>query len=274
MAATVLVLVTLIAVVSPPLAIWERWQRNRIESLGIERGDLIDRLVTQRNELQEELQEAKLDWDHFAPRFNKTRSPRTHLLQLAQAQYQSILANMQNKPADARQRVHTYLGLAAVVEALGKTREAIQFFEQAGTILSELAEQHPTDMRYQEALGKCYLHIGMLKHLTENSKDAVTAGQQSVQVRKGLVADHPSRADYSIDLRDAYAQLGLWQRAGGDTGAGTHSIEEAFKATEKLDANWPQEPMLLHRLACKLAGSEPILVEASPQHPSGNPPSQ
>lgn len=272
MAATVVVLVTLIAVVSPSLAIWERWQRNRIEAMGIEKGDLIDRLVTQRNELQEELQEAKLDWDHFAPRFNKTQSPRTHLLQLAQAHYRSILANMQNKPADAQQRVHTYLGLAAVVEALGKTKEAIQLFEQASTILSELVEQHPTDMRYQEALGKCYLHIGTLKHLTENREDAVAAGQQSVQIRKMLVDDHPSRVDYSIDLRDAYAQLGFWQRAGGDTDVGTHTIEEAFRATEKLDANWPKEPMLLHRLACKLAGSEPILVEAASQQPSANPP--
>ncbi len=271
MAATVVALVTLIAVVSPPLAIWERWQRNRIAALGIERGDLIDRLVTQSNELQEELQEAKLDWDHFAPQFNKAQSPRTHLLQLAQDHHRSIVANMQNKPADLQQRVHTYLGLATVVEALGKTEEAIQLFEQAGTMLSELAEQHPTDMRYQEALGKCYLHLGTLKHLTENSKDAVAAGQQSVQIRKGLVADHPSRANYSVDLRDAYAQLGLWQRAGGDTGVGTHSIEKAFKATEKLDANWPKEPMLLHRLACKLAGSEPILVEASSQQPTANP---
>ena len=126
-------------------------------------------------------------------------------------------------------------------------------------------------MRYQEAIGKCYLHIGTLKHLTENREDAVAAGQQSVQIRKMLVDDHPSRVDYSIDLRDAYAQLGFWQRAGGDTDVGTHSIEEAFRATEKLDANWPKEPMLLHRLACKLAGSEPILVEESSQQPSANP---
>jgi serine/threonine-protein kinase len=120
------------------------------------------------------------------------------------------------KPDDLdlkRQQAEQLFRVGIIEHTLGRPREALDAYREAGIVYAELADAHPAETRYRQNVGRALNNQGdMLDRLGERAR-AIEEHHKALAIREKLVQAHPEVAEHWFDLLATYINLGSMETA-------------------------------------------------------------
>ncbi len=263
-AQAVAVMLTVLLAIVGPLAAWLiEGQRQRLEELVAEKNNVIARSVTDAERAtteittlgeQLDLWEGRTNPWEFWPPESASRPRQLVLKRLFDQHYQIFAASFAAGQFDDRQLTCGHLGLALLAEYGQQADEAEKHAAAARAALERLVKAEPNNPRYQMALAQCYSQLGRLYAGTRKA-DSAAALKQAGLIYEQLAAEHPDEPRYRVDLLETELRSAV---QGGFNAAQTQ-LQEAGQIEQKLQHNWPTDPVALYELASFLTGQEASL---------------
>jgi tetratricopeptide (TPR) repeat protein len=264
-AQAIAVALTVLLAIFGPLAAWLiEGQRQRLEELVAEKNNVIAQSVTdaERATAKITLLGEQLDlWEghtnpwEFWPPESASRPRQLVLKRLFDQHYQTFAASLEAGQLDDRQVACGQLGLALLAEHGQQTDEAEQHAQAARAALERLVKVEPNNSRYQTALAQCYSQLGRLYADTRKT-DSAAALKQAGLIYEQLAAEHPGEPRFRVDLLETELRSAV---QGGFTAAQSQLLQ-AGQIEQKLQQNWPTDPVALYELVSFLTGQEAVLI--------------
>jgi len=265
MAAAVILLTTFLAIAGPITAIVLEGQRRMLATRDRERTELMNRYAKENRALA--MKSARLEEEkdaltggspgivQFVPGWR-----RNLIEDFIDTHYQQVSSQI---AADDRSEsaARAHLGLAMMLQELGKTPEAAQHFETAADVFVELASQNPDDVPLRLAEAECYAQLSELWEAAGELETAKDWSDKALAIRDALAKAQPAEATAQIDrLASHMASMDLEPDA--KTKQRQMLVEtEALK--EQVSQNWPSDIESLYELARTLTLRDPLPDEST-----------
>ena len=262
--ATIALLITAMALVGPTVAVFIESQRQRLSELLSEKNHLITRYADDRKQdtkrigkLESELGiwEGKANpWEFWPPKAATT--PRHNLMKRLYSKHYVKWEKIITSPdVQGWSLACGQLGLGILAQESGHNESAEQQLKAAKRTLEESIESYPSKPEFRQALGDCLRRLASLK---SNSSP-----EESAEFLDAAIATYQYLAEDASQLRFLADWLDLKLRSATGNGfkeAGV-SLNEADRISTMIEEKFPDDPVLLYELVCRISEVEPIFLE-------------
>jgi eukaryotic-like serine/threonine-protein kinase len=145
--------------------------------------------------------------------------------------------------ADGRFRVGN------VRRTLGELHAAQKDYDQAVSILTQLAEDFPSRPEFRYELARCQINRGNLLHDTGRLKEEEQDRDQAMSILKKLAADFPTQPEYRSELASSHNNRGLLLSATGRLPEAERDYDQAVSIHKQLVAEFPNRPEFRRQMA-------------------------
>jgi serine/threonine-protein kinase len=165
---------------------------------------------------------------------------RKDLLETAREFYQKFVDQRQGDPRSRADLGHAYLRLSLIASALGAAPEAVAHGEQARSIFTTLAVEHPEFTAYLHDLAQTHYRLGQCYQATDRWAQAEASCKKAFAIQERLVADHPEVTEYQYDLAWSHHTLGLLYEEAGRLTEAEAMHKKAFGIWERHVTDHPE----------------------------------
>jgi serine/threonine protein kinase/ribosomal protein S27E len=266
--ATLAGLVVFLAIAGPAVALKINRQNSQLESSLSEKANLIivreqeNRKATLANE---ELQRQLEVWEGRGSPW--TMWPLDAEISPKRQQLASLLvvrgAELREAAVDETEleKAQRLIALAILYEATDDRQQARSTLLEATDVLGKLSQEQPDATPLALTLADCYDRLSSLTEQSDREQSSHWL-QKSLDLRRTLADQR-----HSDPLLQAY-RLDAEVRAQAQVGF--EDVKQELAATQKLanqlEALWPSSTAELYRVACLLAGRQPLLLESPDSH--------
>jgi tetratricopeptide (TPR) repeat protein len=153
--------------------------------------------------------------------------------------YQKFVDLQGDSPDFQAERARAFMRLGYITQNLDSKERALDPYQQAQAILTDLVRDHPDNRRYRADLALCYNNLGYLYQVLGQPEKAQQADQNSLALRKGLVRDDPADPQYQFNLVQSYLNLGDFFQRDGRPQEGIQAFREAMPLVTALARDHP-----------------------------------
>lgn len=148
--------------------------------------------------------------------------------------FESGLQDYKNSPQQRPELAGAHLAVAWASRNLEDYDRALEHYQQAQAIYTELAGEHPDEPRYRQFLGTCWHNIGQVHAKVGDRPSSLAALQKALALRAQLVEKTPPQQalHYRLDL--VLTGLAIAKMHAPDRQA--HAVKLLVRATEELQS--------------------------------------
>jgi hypothetical protein len=259
--ATAAALTLFLAIAGPSIAFVINAQRQRLAALNSENGQMIAQQATTHQNDASRIKELRdsLDiwegranpWEFWPPK--PAEYPRKMLMERVLAR-EPTLDTLIAKANDDQQRALDHLAIAIISDELDRKPEAIEHYQAARDLLTQLAAQNPAAFQYPIALADCCAHLSRLRPEAERE----AAGKDLERNRS--VVNILAKQDDDPRLLAGLFEAEMYNANIPPSGSNSFEyLKRAEKIGNGFEKRVPNDPVAIYELACYLGGREPIL---------------
>jgi serine/threonine protein kinase/tetratricopeptide (TPR) repeat protein len=163
--------------------------------------------------------------------------------------------------ADRAQHASALAIRAAVLEAQGNARGAIELLRAANTMRTELAAARPGDAAVRGDLSRSLRQLSVLLKSDGDAAGALAASREALTVAKQAADAEPGNTDRQRDLALAHRKLGELLRAQHDLAGALGEYRAAVEIAERLAHATPGNSALQRELALAHARQGEVLSD-------------
>jgi tetratricopeptide (TPR) repeat protein len=168
---------------------------------------------------------------------------------------------------------------AFLLMATGRRQEAEQDYDQALSILKQLAAELPLRPELRLGLAKSHLSRGQLRSATGRRKEAEQDYDQAVSIQKQLAAEFPTRHQFREGLVASHLSRGMLRSRMGQRKEAEQDFDQALGIRKQALADFPGQPdrhndlaktcvdlASIHKRHGDWAAAKRVLLEGRPHH--------
>lgn len=145
---------------------------------------------------------------------------------------ESQLNLLQSNPGDAKiagQTIVTLNTLGAAQSAMGRDAKAIETFEQAIEMGSQVVLRWPDHPNYRRDLALSFNQLGLVRSKMKSLGKARTAFEKALEIGQPLATQFPEDAETQSMLGGVWNNYGFLQQQLGDAGAAAEAYSQAIR---------------------------------------------
>ncbi len=112
--------------------------------------------------------------------------------------------------------------------------QRLQWYEQAHSLLEDLARESPANLKFLTQLAASYGRLGLLHAQSRHSSQARDALHQAVDILEKICEEFPQVQEYQRDVAQTYNLLGKQYRMDNEYEAAQNMLARACNAQERL----------------------------------------
>lgn len=216
-----------------------------------------DKLESERASAQQEaaVLSGKVKPSEFWPP-QRNKPPRQLLLtDLLDHAEKTFASSLREGKLNADDTALGYLSLAMMTASADNRIKAKEYYELACNELEQLVKGHPEDPSYAQALAECRAQLAALNSDGDQA-EVLKRFEIARKSYESLAAEHKDSPELQIEWLES--ELNSAMVDGYKSGARVLQVDQIKDA---IKAKWPTDLAALYRLACFLAGQNPIISE-------------
>jgi len=247
-------LVVLIAVVGPPAAAYQYWQRTQIlektQELYDTDGQMREERTASNRQLDDLTKRTQTLEGRLAPdnplKQAELLSSKTMLLdQIYVRHYKSALDSPDEGAKDFRSRAFKNLSGALIARQLGRRDQALRHWEAARDALLELKTIVDAPLKLESQLADCYFQIGQIHHEMGDKESAMVNVKNALGIYNHLKKTGSLSAQTNIDMAEVFLLMAPLEEDPANFLSAKALLDDVIE-------NWPEDSAISYDLLRQL----------------------